>query len=35
MLPFSNAVVPAIDLAGRRVLIEVPAEVEGDDPSAA
>ena len=35
LLPFSNAVVPTVDLAGGRVLIELPAEIEGDDPSAA
>ena len=32
MLPFSNAVVPTVDLAGGRVLIELPDEIEGDDP---
>ena len=31
MLPFSNAVVPTVDLAGGRVVIELPAEVDGDD----
>jgi len=35
LLPFSNAVVPTVDLAGGRVLIELPKEVEGDDPTAA
>ena len=35
LLPFSNAVVPTVDLAGGRVLIELPAEIEGDDPTAA
>ena len=35
LLPFSNAVVPTVDLAGGRVLIELPQEIEGDDPSAA
>ena len=33
LLPFTNAVVPSVDLAGGRVVIELPAEVEGDDPS--
>ncbi len=32
MLPFSNAVVPTVDLVGGRVLIELPAEIEGDEP---
>jgi 16S rRNA processing protein RimM len=32
LLPFSNAVVPAVDIAGGRVVIEVPAEIEGDEP---
>src|SRR5215471_6395675 len=35
LLPFSNAVVPTVDLAGGRVLIELPEETEGDDPTAA
>src|SRR6202140_4061680 len=30
LLPFTNAVVPTVDLAGGRVVIELPAEVEGD-----
>jgi len=34
MLPFSNAVVPTVDIAGRRVLIELPAEIGGDDEEA-
>src|SRR5215469_4743036 len=34
LLPFSNAVVPTVDLKGGRVLIELPAEIEGDDPVA-
>jgi 16S rRNA processing protein RimM len=33
LLPFTNAVVPSIDLAGGRVVIELPKEIEGDDPS--
>jgi 16S rRNA processing protein RimM len=32
LLPFSNAVVPSVDLAGGRVVIESPDEVEGDEP---
>jgi len=39
LLPFSNAVVPTVDLKGGRVLIELPqeieGEIEGDDPTAA
>jgi len=35
LLPFTNAVVPTVDLAGGRVVIEVPEEIEGDDPAAA
>ena len=35
LLPFSNAVVPTVDLKGGRVLIELPEEIEGDDPTAA
>jgi 16S rRNA processing protein RimM len=35
LLPFTNAVVPTVDLGGGRVVIELPAEVEGDDPTAA
>jgi 16S rRNA processing protein RimM len=31
LLPFTNAVVPTVDLAGGRVVIELPEEVEGDD----
>ncbi|BAM86401.1 16S rRNA-processing protein [Bradyrhizobium oligotrophicum S58] len=34
LLPFTNAVVPTVDLAGGRVIIELPAEVEADDESA-
>jgi len=32
LLPFTNAVVPTVDLAGGRVVIEPPAEIEGDAP---
>ena len=40
LLPFTNAVVPTVDLAGGRVLIESPREIEGEeieggDPDAA
>jgi len=35
LLPFSNAVVPTVDLAGGRVVIELPGEIEGDDPTCA
>jgi 16S rRNA processing protein RimM len=31
LLPFSNAVVPSVDLSGGRVVIELPEEIEGDD----
>ena len=32
LLPFSNAVVPTVDIAGGRLLIEPPGEIEGDTP---
>ncbi len=35
LLPFSNAVVPTVDLAGGRVVIEMPGEIEDDDPAKA
>lgn len=35
LLPFTDAVVPTVDLAGGRVVIELPQEIDGDDPSAA
>jgi 16S rRNA processing protein RimM len=35
LLPFTNAVVPTVDLENGRVVIELPAEIEGDDSSAA
>jgi 16S rRNA processing protein RimM len=39
LLPFTNAVVPTVDLAGGRVVIELPqeidSEIEGDGPDAA
>lgn len=33
LLPFTNAVVPTVDLAGGRVVIEMPKEIEGDGPA--
>jgi len=33
LLPFTNAVVPTVDLAGGRVVIELPEEIEGDGPT--
>src|SRR4030081_13716 len=35
LLPFTNAVVPSVDLAGGRVVIELSEEVEGDSPDGA
>ena len=32
LLPFTNAVVPSVDLASGRVVIEMPAEIDGDTP---
>ncbi|THD63332.1 MAG: ribosome maturation factor RimM [Bradyrhizobium sp.] len=32
LLPFTNTVVPTVDLAGGRVVIELPDEIEGDTP---
>lgn len=31
LLPFTNAVVPTVDLAERRVVIELPQEIDGDE----
>jgi len=31
LLPFTNAVVPEVDIAGGRVVIELPEEVEGEE----
>jgi 16S rRNA processing protein RimM len=31
LLPFTNAVVPIVDIAGGRVVIELPGEIDGDD----
>ncbi|MBR0716995.1 ribosome maturation factor RimM [Bradyrhizobium liaoningense] len=33
LLPFTNAVVPEVDLAGGRVVIELPQEVDGEERS--
>jgi 16S rRNA processing protein RimM len=35
LLPFTNAVVPTVDLKNGRVVIELPDVVDGDDPTAA
>jgi 16S rRNA processing protein RimM len=32
LLPFTNAVVPTVDIPGGRVVIELPQEIEGDEP---
>src|SRR5580692_8424665 len=32
LLPFTNAVVPTVDIAGGRVIIALPEEIEGDEP---
>jgi 16S rRNA processing protein RimM len=32
LLPFTNAVVPSVDLASGRVVIELPEEIEGREP---
>ena len=34
MLPFSNAVVPEIDLKGGRIVIEPPEDIDGEPPKA-
>jgi 16S rRNA processing protein RimM len=34
LLPFTNAVVPTVDLAGGRLMVELPEEIDGDDPTA-
>src|SRR5580704_11998798 len=33
LLPFTNAVVPSVDLAGGRVTIALPEEIDGDNPA--
>ncbi len=35
LLPFTNAVVPTVDLAGGSVVIELPKEIDGEESSAA
>jgi 16S rRNA processing protein RimM len=35
LLPFTNAVVPSVDIKSGRVVIELPKEIDGDDPNAA
>ena len=35
MLPFTNAVVPTVDLAAGHVVIEMPGEIDGEDPTTA
>jgi len=35
LLPFTNAVVPTVNIAGGRVVVELPGEIEGDEPGAA
>ena len=33
LLPFTNAVVPTVDIAGGRVVIELPQEIGGEEPT--
>lgn len=35
LLPFSNAVVPTVDVAGGRVVIDLPLEIDGEDGTGA
>jgi 16S rRNA processing protein RimM len=35
LLPFTNAVVPTVDIKAGKVVIELPGEIIGDDPTAA
>jgi 16S rRNA processing protein RimM len=35
LLPFTNAVVPTVDIAGGHVVIELPGEIDGEDAAAA
>lgn len=35
LLPFTNAVVPTVDLGGGRMVIVLPDELDGDDPTGA
>jgi 16S rRNA processing protein RimM len=34
LLPFTRAVVPTVDIAGGRVVVELPGEIVGDEPDA-
>jgi 16S rRNA processing protein RimM len=34
LLPFTNAVVPTVDVAGGRVVVTLPGEIESDEPDA-
>src|SRR5262245_53397031 len=33
LLPFTNAVVPTVDIEGGRVVIKLPQEIEGEEPT--
>jgi 16S rRNA processing protein RimM len=33
LLPFTNAVVPTVDIEGGRVVIDLPQEIEGEEPT--
>lgn len=35
MLPFTDAVVPTVDITGGRVVIEMPGEIDGEEPDQA
>ncbi|MDB5500834.1 MAG: rRNA processing protein RimM, partial [Tardiphaga sp.] len=35
LLPFTNAVVPTVDLKAGHVVVEMPAEIDGEDPKTA
>lgn len=35
LLPFTNAVVPVVDIKAGKVVVELPGEIIGDDPTAA
>jgi 16S rRNA processing protein RimM len=35
LLPFTNAVVPTVDIAAGHVVIDLPGEIDGDEPDAA
>jgi len=34
LLPFTNVVVPTVDIPGGRIVIDLPKEIDGDDPGA-